>query len=219
MWIEHSTCMIISDTWITKIPENFKNFCQTQELCTTRRVMYRYSKYRTLHIHSLFDRQQIWDKLCYILWILFLLSLVHCLFLVCINCLIIILIIWLFRTCCLLLTFLGWNGKKEEVHVEKWWSCVMNLLLYSVDLEVWSKLAQRDRIKRIASKFAHDFDCDWQCVSTISHSVTLTRILLSLFIYYSDTKGSVLVVMEGKRACKCDLCIGVFTSYFKVNRV
>ena len=25
--------------------------------------------------------------------------------------------------------------------------------------------------------------------------------------------------MECKRACKCDLCIGVFTSYFKVNRV
>ncbi len=30
--------------------------------------------------------------------------------------------------------------------------------LYSVDLEVWSKLSKRTRIKRIASKFARDFD-------------------------------------------------------------
>ncbi len=93
-------------------------------------------------------------------------------------------------------------------------------ILYPVDLEVWRKLAQRARIKRFASKFAHDFYCDWQRVSAFSHSVTLTRVLLSQIISkYSDTKGSVLVVMECKRACKCDLCIGVFTSYFKVNRV
>ncbi len=90
---------------------------------------------------------------------------------------------------------------------------------YPVDLEVWSKLAQRTRIKRIASKFARDFDCDWQRVSAFSHSVTLTCVLLSQIISYSDTKGLVLVVMECKRECKCDLCIGVFTSYFKVNRV
>ena len=38
---------------------------------------------------------------------------------------------------------------------------------YPVDIEVWSKLAQRARIKRIASKFARDFDCNWQRVSAI----------------------------------------------------
>ena len=44
-----------------------------------------------------------------------------------------------------------------------------------------------------------------------------TCVLLSQIISYSDTKGLVLVtvVMECKRACKYDLCIGVFTSYFK----
>ena len=96
---------------------------------------------------------------------------------------------------------------------------VLQVRLYPVDLEVWSKLAQRARIKRIASTFARDFDCDWQCVSAISHSVTLTRVLLSQIISYSVTEESVLVVMECKHACKCDLCRGVFTSYFKVNRV
>ncbi len=93
------------------------------------------------------------------------------------------------------------------------------MYLYPVDLEVWRKLAQHACIKRIASKFASDFDCDWQCISVLSHSITLTRVLLSQIISYLDTKGSVLVVKECKRACKCDLCIGVFTSYFKVYRV
>ena len=34
--------------------------------------------------------------------------------------------------------------------------------IYSVDLEVWSKLAKRARIKCIASKFARDFEYDLQ---------------------------------------------------------
>ncbi len=71
---------------------------------------------------------------------------------------------------------------------------------YPVDLEVWSKLARRARIKRIASKFVRDFDCDWQRVSAFSHSVTLTRVLLPQIISCSDTKVLVLVVMECKRA-------------------
>ncbi len=93
--------------------------------------------------------------------------------------------------------------------------------LYPVDLEVWSKLAQRERIKRIASKFASDIDCDWQRVSVFRHGVTLTRTYTrSTFANYIllNTKWLVLVFMECKCACKCDLCI-VFTSYFKVNRV
>ncbi len=94
-----------------------------------------------------------------------------------------------------------------------------NTKLYPVDLEVWRNLAQRARIKRIASKFVCHFDCDWQRVRVFSHSVTLTRVLLSQIISYSDTKASVLVVMECKLAYKCNICIGVFTSYFKVNRV
>ena len=48
-------------------------------------------------------------------------------------------------------------------------------------------------------------------VSAFSHSVTLTHVLLSQIISYSDTK-------ECWRACKCDLC-KFLTSYFKVNRV
>ncbi len=53
-------------------------------------------------------------------------------------------------------------------------------MVYPVDLEVWSKLPQRARIKCIASKFARDFDFDWQRVNAFSHSVTLTcRLYLS----------------------------------------
>ena len=44
------------------------------------------------------------------------------------------------------------------------------LNLYPVDLEVWSKLAQRARIKLIVSKFARDFDCNWQRVSAFPHA-------------------------------------------------
>ena len=100
-----------------------------------------------------------------------------------------------------------------------WVESMSSHYLYPVDLEVWSKPNQRARIKRIASKFARDFDCDLQCVSVISHSVTLTHVLLSQILSYSITKASVLVVMECKHAGKCDICIGVFTSYFKINRV
>ncbi len=69
--------------------------------------------------------------------------------------------------------------------------------LHSADLEVWSKLA---RTKHITSKFACDFDSDWQLVSVFSHCVTLIRFLLPHIISYSNTKVLVLVVMECKRA-------------------
>ncbi len=72
--------------------------------------------------------------------------------------------------------------------------------IHSVDLEVWSKLAKRARILRIASKYARDFDCDLQRVNASSHCVSLTRVLLPQIISYSDTKVPVLVVMEYKRA-------------------
>ncbi len=75
-----------------------------------------------------------------------------------------------------------------------------NFHLYCVDLEVWSKLATNVHIMRIASKYARDFDCDWQCANAFSHCVTLIRVLLSQIISYSDTKIPVLVVMECKRA-------------------
>ena len=69
------------------------------------------------------------------------------------------------------------------------------LWLSSVDLEVWSKLAKRARIKRIASKFARDFDSDWPRVNTFSHCVTLKCVLLPQILSYSDTKVLVVVVM------------------------
>ena len=75
-----------------------------------------------------------------------------------------------------------------------------NSLLYSVDLKVWSKPTKRAQIKCIASKCVHDFDCDCQHASASSHCVTLTRVLLWQIISYSDTKVTVLVVMEFKRA-------------------
>ena len=64
-----------------------------------------------------------------------------------------------------------------------------------------------------------DIDCDWQRESVFSHGVTMTHILLLQIISYSDTKRLVLVVIECRGECMCVLCIGVFTSYFKVNRV
>ena len=69
-----------------------------------------------------------------------------------------------------------------------------------VDLEVWSKFDKRACIKRIAWKYARDFDSDWQRVDAFSHCVTLKRVLLPQIISYSDTKLPVLVVMECKRA-------------------
>ncbi len=91
------------------------------------------------------------------------------------------------------------------------------LNLYSVDLEVWSKLAKH-ALTLCIKHIAHDFDCDWERLNMFSHYVNPTRFLLLQIISYSDTKVLVLVVME----CKCaSLCIRVdiFTSYFKVNRI
>ena len=77
-------------------------------------------------------------------------------------------------------------------------------IVYSVDLEVWSKPAKRTRnIKHIASKSAHNFDCDWQRVNTFSHCITLKRVLLSQIISYSDTKE----LLRYKRANSC--CSGM----------
>ena len=69
--------------------------------------------------------------------------------------------------------------------------------LYSVDLEVWSKFAQCAGIKRIASsKFARDFDCDWQYfpVPLLWHALYFRKLSLTQI----DTKVPVLVVMECK---------------------
>ncbi len=74
------------------------------------------------------------------------------------------------------------------------------MILYSVDLEVWSKLAKYARIKCIASKFARDIDSDWQRVNAFSHCITLKHVLLPQIISYSDTKVLVLGVMECKHA-------------------
>ncbi len=77
---------------------------------------------------------------------------------------------------------------------------VVCITIYTVDLKVWSKLAKRARNKRIASKFARNFECDLQRVNMFSHCVTLTHVLLPQIISCSDTKVSVLVVMECNRA-------------------
>ena len=77
---------------------------------------------------------------------------------------------------------------------------LQNYKLHSADLEVWSKLAERTRIKHSASKWARDFDCNWERVNAFSHCVTLRHVLLLQIISYSDTKVPVLVVMEYKRA-------------------
>ncbi len=92
--------------------------------------------------------------------------------------------------------------------------------LYCVNFEVWSKLHKCICIMRIASKYMHDFDCDWQHVNAFSHCVTVIHVLLSQIISYSDTKVPLLVVVECKRATVI-LCVRVdiFTPYFKVNRM
>ena len=61
-------------------------------------------------------------------------------------------------------------------------------------------LAERACIKRTASKWVRDFDCDLERVNVFFHCVSLTRVLLPQIISYSDTKLPVLVVMEYKRA-------------------
>ena len=60
--------------------------------------------------------------------------------------------------------------EKHENKTEKY---IKKTSLHSVDIEVWSKLAKRARIMHIASKCAHDFDCDWQRVNAFSYCVTL----------------------------------------------
>ena len=109
------------------------------------------------------------------------------------------LILTLFNVRCRLIVEIGlW-----EVHVSsnRRLNCPLGYAyLYFVDLEVRSKLAKRARIKSIASKFARDFECDSQHVNAFSHCVTMTRVLLPQIISCSDTKVSVLVVIECKRA-------------------
>ncbi len=82
--------------------------------------------------------------------------------------------------------------------------------LYPVDLEVWSKLVQCARIKRIASKFARNFDCDWQHVSAFSHSITLTR-------RYTPSTFANYLLLWYKRAGSCFygmwVCVQVWFMY------
>ncbi len=73
---------------------------------------------------------------------------------------------------------------------------------------------------RIASKCAHDFDCDWHHVNAVFPLRYSDTVLLSQIISYSDTKVPVLVVMECKRANVIyvyELIFLLHTS--KVNRV
>ncbi len=77
------------------------------------------------------------------------------------------------------------------------------LLLYSiryiyVDIEIWSKLAKHSLIKRIASKWVHDFDCDCQHVNAFSIALLWHMFYFHKLISYSDAK--VPVLMEGKHA-------------------
>ncbi len=65
----------------------------------------------------------------------------------------------------------------------------------------------------IASKCAHDFDCDWQRVNTFSHCVPLIRVLLSQIISYLDTKVPVLIVM----GCKHGNMIYVYELIFLLH--
>ena len=96
----------------------------------------------------------------------------------------------------------------------------MHEQVYSVDLEVWSKLAERARTKCTASKFARNFDCDLERVNAFSHRDSLTREILPQIISYSDTKVPALVVIEYKRASVLYVYeLIFFTSYFNVNRV
>ncbi len=74
------------------------------------------------------------------------------------------------------------------------------MYLYCVDLEVWSKVAKRARIKCIASKFAHNFECVLQRVNTFSHCVTLdTRSTSANYILLRYKSVGSCYVME----CKC----------------
>ncbi len=102
-----------------------------------------------------------------------------------------------------------WEQKPHTIHLRSPIICLL-IPLYlciqanCVDLEVWSKLAKCTRVMRITSKYACDFDCDWQRVNMFSHCVTLSliRVLLSQIMKLSPklTKYRVLVVMECKRA-------------------
>ncbi len=84
--------------------------------------------------------------------------------------------------------------------------------VYSVDLEVWSKLAKHARIMRISSKCAHDFDCDWQHVNAFSDYVTLIRssTFANSLLLRSGTKVPGFVVMEHK----CTSVIYVYEMIF-----
>ncbi len=87
----------------------------------------------------------------------------------------------------------GFSSKTSACHVS------FILLTLKSRSEVWSKLAKRARIKHIAPKCARNFDCACQRAKAFSHCVTLTCILLSQIISYSDTKVPIHVVMECKR--------------------
>ncbi len=78
---------------------------------------------------------------------------------------------------------------------------ILTSIVYSVDLEVWNKLAEQARIKRTASKFTHDFDCDWQRLNAFSHCVTLTLVLLPQIISYSDNNRFLLLWNISVQVC------------------
>ncbi len=96
---------------------------------------------------------------------------------------------------------------------------VLAIGLYSVDLEVWSKLAERPLIKRTNSKCTQFWlrlgGCKY--VFPLRYSETRSTSANYLLLRWKSA-GS---CCYGIQACKCALCVrdDMFTSYFKVNRV
>ncbi len=109
----------------------------------------------------------------------------------------------------------GSPGRTDNWNFER-----CNVLLYSIDLEVCSKLDKHALIKRIASKSVCNFDCDWQR----AFWPQLTACKHVFPSWYSDTHLNFLLLRHQStgsccygmyKACKCDLCVGVgiFTSH------
>ena len=99
------------------------------------------------------------------------------------------------KCCYLMVSQYYWVNIGCWVFHTDWWLRLV-YELHPVDLEVWSKVAERAHVKCTALKWVHDFDCDWRRVNAFAHCVTLRCVLLLQIISYSDTKVPVLYVYE-----------------------
>ena len=89
-------------------------------------------------------------------------------------------------------TMVNWNSKLPCLFCKLSIKSRPIICIYSVDLEVWSKLAKHAHIKRIESNFAHNFDSDCAAckhVFPLPYSETCSPSANYLFLRYKSASS------------------------------